>query len=997
MRAIGFGTVSRRIRAEKALKHIGTAQVEVNVLCFPDSNGPDNENVKRLKSLFRMQHDLDPEEPQNRIPAVIDETDLHEALATSGLSQDSLLSNSQNYAKLNFRADYRLKCLRGEDRIEAAKQAFRSSALRWIVDLFAADISNEAQRDIVEEYSSERKLDDGEIYYKIREYQGICGQEHPHFERRWWARLATLPDSKRKKECLDQLLGHRKFSRAFDAFYPIPALYCGLRLSVVSKMISTRCHEVSIKRASNEELVANSQELLAYLRHIKDFWYSIFDGEESAMQRLDKESVLALELKAPGACQKDTLDLYGRVHGGEILCTFSQMERERIWSRICSATTECLIPSLRGFFNNLNYIKLGADCMKRLVSLQSKETIRGALESAYEGTETSSGECLVQVSGQSTKLVQTNRTEHFDIYYRQLWLYALREHPAIPAEVRAKKSGGKTTQVDENVLFRFARFAHKLGFRSDEISELLRSNPDRAIARRLLTTARRPEEFNYEDMESCITAVEDVIASARPVSNDGAEYVIEHDEKPPERSGQPAKNDLARDKRFMYLDVFHGAFQKQDLLTSLFIQRSMYFAFFGKDIDVSVDDINGAPELQEAMWGSIAFEQHSNRHLICDEGRSTQLSTVQHTTEEGYQRQLEDLRGKLAETESRLEPLVQKENEHLNNIERLQSTLTIQQSTLGTLKCEDRDLREKLAGLRQKEAEQIIRLETLQNDVQERQSQIGELVKRRNDLGEEIRLDLVTPDRQNQSTQEDQEVMLLELSQQAIEKQNSVNQLAALNREKQQEARYLEDERQRLQVLVDGLIAKNEEEQTRAATLAAEEKERNSTVDKLREKELELRRTIDHLDTCLQRLQTKINDAREVEKELQLRIERLVEKEWADEAASEREYSRTNEPLAERAPMENSTLGTMVRRALNPDEESMTEGSIEERTPVTRGPTVAAGTGQLVHTPQELLEPGMVRVQFKLFENGDWRLGDEVVVDPNEPSTVMRLAKKNVF
>ena len=89
------------------------------------------------------------------------------------------------------------------------------------------------------------------------------------------------------------------------------------------------------------------------------------------MKRLDKQSVLALELKAPGACQKVARGLYGRVHGGEILSAFSQSERELIWSKICSATTERLIPSLRGFFNDINYIKLAADCMKRLVSLTS--------------------------------------------------------------------------------------------------------------------------------------------------------------------------------------------------------------------------------------------------------------------------------------------------------------------------------------------------------------------------------------------------------------------------------------------------------------------------------------------------------------------------------------------------------------------------------------------------------------------------------------------------
>jgi hypothetical protein len=140
MRNTGLGVVSRRIRAEKTLKHLGTARIEVDALCFPDSDGPNIENVKRLNKLFRLQRDLDPGELQNRIPAVIDENDLREALSASGLSEESLLSNGRDYPTLHFCRGFRLNCLRGEDRVEAVKQVFRSSDIRWAVDLFAAGL-----------------------------------------------------------------------------------------------------------------------------------------------------------------------------------------------------------------------------------------------------------------------------------------------------------------------------------------------------------------------------------------------------------------------------------------------------------------------------------------------------------------------------------------------------------------------------------------------------------------------------------------------------------------------------------------------------------------------------------------------------------------------------------------------------------------------------------------------------------------------------------------
>jgi hypothetical protein len=554
-----------------------------------------------------------------------------------------------------------------------------------------------------------------------------------------------------------------------------------------------------------------------------------------------------------------------------------------------------------------------------------------------------------------------------------LWLYALREHPAMPAEVNAKKSGGKTTQVDEDVLFRFAHFARKLGFKTDEIEALLQSNPDRAIARRLLTTARKPEEFDYEDMESCITAVAEVIAKARPIANDKSEeyYIIEDHGKPPERSGQPAKTDLARDKRSMYLDVFHGAFPRQNQnLSSLFIQRSMYFALFGKDISLSVDDINAAPEIAESAYGGTAFQQHTNPRLI-------QLSAEQRAVEERYQNQLEDLRGKVAETESRLSLLAQKEYERLKDFERLQSTLATQESTLDAARGEERELRERLEGIRQAEAERVIRLETLQNDVQERQSQIGELEKRRTNLSGEIRLALVATNRHNQSGQEGyHEARLLELSEQAIEKQNNVNQLAALNREIKQETQHLEEERDRLQLLVDALTAKHKEEEARAATMAAEEAERSSVVDKLKENELKLRQTIDYLDTCLQRLRTKINDATEDEEKLRSRIERLTDIERTKMAANEREHNRAEETPAEWPQSENDTLGAVVRRALNTNEESWTERSSERESSAAGGSFATAGRTELVQAPQVSVRFACVprTIADKLSRNR-WRRG----------------------
>jgi hypothetical protein len=97
--------------------------------------------------------------------------------------------------------------------------------------------------DLIEEYANEKEPDDGEFYCKIREYQGFHGEKNSYFERRWWARLSAM--SLNRKDRLDQLFRHGKFAQAFDALLAIRALFGGMRLSVVHKMIAMKCDEVS--------------------------------------------------------------------------------------------------------------------------------------------------------------------------------------------------------------------------------------------------------------------------------------------------------------------------------------------------------------------------------------------------------------------------------------------------------------------------------------------------------------------------------------------------------------------------------------------------------------------------------------------------------------------------------------------------------------------------------------------------------------------------------
>lgn len=105
----------------------------------------------------------------------------------------------------------------------------------------------ESRRLLVDEYANEKAPNDGEVYFNIRKHQGLFGEKSPYYESQEWARLAAASRSGHKKERMEQLLRHRKFAAAFDAFQHLPAMYDGLRLSMVNKMIALGCNEVGVK------------------------------------------------------------------------------------------------------------------------------------------------------------------------------------------------------------------------------------------------------------------------------------------------------------------------------------------------------------------------------------------------------------------------------------------------------------------------------------------------------------------------------------------------------------------------------------------------------------------------------------------------------------------------------------------------------------------------------------------------------------------------------
>ncbi|KAH1970748.1 hypothetical protein KXW55_006869, partial [Aspergillus fumigatus] len=63
-----------------------------------------------------------------------------------------------------------LQCLHGQHCIRIGRELLPPGDRWWSVDIYLEDISDELRTSLLEEYSNEKPPSDGEVYWKIRQY-----------------------------------------------------------------------------------------------------------------------------------------------------------------------------------------------------------------------------------------------------------------------------------------------------------------------------------------------------------------------------------------------------------------------------------------------------------------------------------------------------------------------------------------------------------------------------------------------------------------------------------------------------------------------------------------------------------------------------------------------------------------------------------------------------------------------------------------------------------
>lgn len=244
-----------RLEGERRLKHKGTARINLPVLGFSQSQT--RESSKKLVDFLMgcFQKEGCRRLPfRHHVPAIIDQETLDIALRRQGRTADELLTKDEvpDYPLLDFPTGFRLECLHGQHRINAAGECLDPGDDWWTVDLYLSgkskvvrdaghanvqplDLNVELKTCLVEEYS-EKRPSDGEVYYRMRRYHF---QRNFSFEMRWKSRLRG-----KRPKCLQSLLLNETMTDAFDDLLDIPGIWGGMRITTLHKMKALTCDKV---------------------------------------------------------------------------------------------------------------------------------------------------------------------------------------------------------------------------------------------------------------------------------------------------------------------------------------------------------------------------------------------------------------------------------------------------------------------------------------------------------------------------------------------------------------------------------------------------------------------------------------------------------------------------------------------------------------------------------------------------------------------------------
>ena len=133
-----------------------------------------------------------------------------------------------------------------------------------------------------------------------------------------------------------------------------------------------------------------------------------------------------------------------------------------------------------------------------------------------------------------------------------------------------------------------------------EPKPLRQRSADWQIARNALLKARKPDRYRYDEaaLEAHVAQIVELFTTATPLPLESLNptFVSADPDAPGNRCGFPDKDAQDQDRKFLFLPYLHNESEERGQeVTSFFVRRSVYLAFFGKPLDAAVDVIFDEP------------------------------------------------------------------------------------------------------------------------------------------------------------------------------------------------------------------------------------------------------------------------------------------------------------------------------------------------------------------------------------------------------------------
>lgn len=310
------------------------------------------------------------------------------------------------------------------------------------------------------------------------------------------------------------------------------------------------------------------------------------------MRETDRFTVEALQLRAPHTSRDDLSDLRTLFEKGKLFPEIRGEEmRQPIWERISQIA--CIIPSLYTLFKDLKLLSPCVKIVKVLIEQPFKGSLHDVMAQHFVGVNQTPGWVVFQDTETIFSTYEGSTLDQFEFGYRQLYLFALRHFPQMIGECPKKEKDRPTPTIEEPdpvTWHRFALLANRLGFNSKAIEQLKANDPYSIEARNFLLK-RNPPELYIFDRQLFEDCVEQMAKARAAVVEKDRQYtwpsvVVDRVGEPlSRRCGRFFQTAYENERKYLFLEVLYNAPDATGRgITSFFVRKSTYFAFFGRRI-----------------------------------------------------------------------------------------------------------------------------------------------------------------------------------------------------------------------------------------------------------------------------------------------------------------------------------------------------------------------------------------------------------------------------